>query len=53
MITLAAPLWMYRCLRCCPSDNLWLDLLGFGVTAMLILSLIVIVYCWLKDNELI
>lgn len=53
MITLAAPLWMYRCLRCSPSDNLWIDLLGFCATAMLILSLIVIVYYWLKDNELI
>ena len=53
MITLAAPLWMHRCLRCFPADDLWIDILKFGITAMLILSLIVIGYYWLKDNELI
>lgn len=50
MITLAAPLWRHRWL---PLDELWIDILGFGVVTIFGLSLIFIVYCWLKDNEYI
>lgn len=50
MITLAAPLWMHRCLRCSPSDSLWVDILRFGIITILVLSIIVVIYSYLKDN---
>ena len=36
-----------------PSDSLWVDILRFGILTTLVLSIIVVIYCWLKDNEYI
>lgn len=52
MITLATPLWMLRRYHL-PSDSLWVDILRFGILTTLVLSIIVVIYCWLKDNEYI
>lgn len=50
MITLAAPLWMMHRRCCLPLDNLWVDILRFGIITILVLSIIVVIYSYLKDN---
>nr|DAX55682.1 MAG TPA: hypothetical protein [Caudoviricetes sp.] len=49
MITLAAPLWMLRRYHL-PSDSIWVDILRFGIITILVLSIIVVIYSYLKDN---
>ena len=33
-----------------PSDSLWVDILRFGIITILVLSIIVVIYSYLKDN---